>query len=100
MSYVANIILVMSGMADIDHIHRLNAYLSIHEKGELAAMQYGECGGYKSLEVSVFTGAFNYLDIEEFVRLWSCLPWNNCVITWSQNGGPLETSQISNPGLF
>lgn len=75
MSHVTNILILAPLIeARSDAISNINNYLNNLNKGSLKTID--SCsGGTKAMEVSVYAGAFNYLDIEEFLEAFKEAPW-------------------------
>lgn len=79
MSYVTNIILTATmlefeGDSDacpaVDHV---NEWLRARGLGELKRAD--NIGNPRALEAAIFFGAFNYLDLGEFVEVIASAPW-------------------------
>jgi hypothetical protein len=63
MSVVTNVILTMN-ILDEDAIEAVNKFPFPHNAG---FTRVENCGGTKALECAVFTGAFNYLNVEDLL---------------------------------
>ena len=82
MSHVTDVILTMSLLEEVGRddkcpaVELLNAWLSERNKGELKRVD-DFAGGRKAIQAAVFMGAFNYLDIPEFVAAVASAPWED-----------------------
>ena len=82
MSHVTNIILTLSLSEGIDDdtcypwVDVLNQWLTDRGKGELHRVD-DAAGGNKAMEAAVFMGAFNYLDIPEFIKAVYASDWED-----------------------
>ena len=76
MSYVTDVILVMPLGMEMELIPTLNAWLMSDSGGGCGAFEdIGEHGGgRKAHQVEIFSGAFNYLPLENFLKLLGALP--------------------------
>lgn len=82
MSHVADVIITLSVTEETDEgapipgIQEINRYLSSKGKGELEKVD-GYAGGRKALQAEVWMGAFNYLEIPEFVATVAAQHWQD-----------------------
>lgn len=82
MSHVTDVILTVSLLEQNDvypadvypAVEALNTWLSERDKGELKRVD-SFAGGRKAVQAAVFMGAFNFLDIPEFVAAVAAAPW-------------------------
>jgi hypothetical protein len=80
MSHVTDVILTIS-LAEVDWkddrchvVETINAWLSESDYGELKRVD-DFTGGRKAIQAAIFMGAFNYLNILEFVAKVDAAPW-------------------------
>ena len=82
MSHVTDVILTMSLLEEAGDDDRcpavdvLNIWLSERNKGELKRVD-DFAGGGKAIQAAVFMGAFNSLEIPEFVAAVGAAPWED-----------------------
>ena len=80
MSHVCNIVLLMSTLEEVDDripaLERLNQWLSSQSKGQLHRVD-GYGSNSKVMECIVAIGAFNYLHLEEFLRVFRGAGWED-----------------------
>jgi hypothetical protein len=76
MSYVTDVILVMPLGMEMELIPTLNAWLMSEEGGQCGTFaDIGEHGGgRKAHQVEIFSGAFNYLPLQNFLKFLGALP--------------------------
>jgi hypothetical protein len=80
MSWVTNVIL-KTAPGDAKTIQSLNERLRLKEWGERfvscedQSMPMGWYAGDKGLEIAIFPGAFNHLDMAELVSAIQAVPW-------------------------
>lgn len=82
MSHVTGVILTISLLeegeydGDFPAIDAVNAWLGLRAHGEIKRVDFFS-GGKKAMQAAVFMGAFNYLNIKEFLSAVADAPWVN-----------------------
>jgi len=80
MSHVSDVIICLSPGEEIDDnattppIQEINKYLMAQNRGELKKVD-DYAGGYKAVQAAVWMGAFNHLDIPEFLNVVKAQQW-------------------------
>jgi hypothetical protein len=62
-------------LEEIPAIKAINVWLEQNEFGTLDELHEHVLGGGKAMQALVYGGAFNFLRIEEFIRLVRAQPW-------------------------
>lgn len=81
MSHVTDIILITSieDGADLEsdnpNVDKLKGYLEKEHNGHTLLKVDGHAGGNKAIQCDVFMAAFNYFNIDAFVRLFKEMQW-------------------------
>ena len=82
MSYVTNI--MICGLCASDHLEEINTWLKknyVEKYGrnyEVVMKEIGDyAGGNKKMETDILAGAFNYLDLEDFIKFLKNIDWDN-----------------------
>lgn len=82
MSYVTNVILYIGILNDVDaKIKEVNAYFEDDSFNGLVSVEdeklpNGWYGGSKYLECDLFIGAFNYLNLRNFINHLKSIEWD------------------------
>lgn len=74
MSLVTNVLLKC--LWEQPCVDKINEWLEEHEKGKLAKVD-GYAGGRKFMELDLYAGAFNYLDVIAFIDVVDGQPWDD-----------------------
>jgi len=75
MGHVTNIVL-LTGMLEDDNVKILNEWINTNYREGMYLKKIDEnAGGNKALEVQLYTSAFNYFPLKDFIGIFSGIEW-------------------------
>ena len=76
MSHVTDVILIDSGINEKRFFRDIDTWFQVRYNSSLHRLDK-EAGGNEVMQCDVYMGAFNYMDIEEFIEFFNFLKWND-----------------------